>query len=55
MLELGCEDYTYLDQAVKNIERGLYSLLVDSIEAPKLEMSFDEPDAIMSLVKGSYT
>ena len=47
-LEPGCEDYSFLDQAVADFEQGLVSILTDSIETPKLEISLDQPDAIAS-------
>ena len=46
----GCEDYSFLDQAVADFEQGLDSILTDSIETPELDTSLDEPDAITSLV-----
>ena len=49
-LEPGCEDYTFLDQAVADFEQGLDSILTDSIKMPELDTSLDEPDAITSSV-----
>ena len=49
-LEPGCEDYSILDQAVADLERGLDSILNDSLETPGLDASLDEPDAITSSV-----
>ena len=49
-LELGCEDYPFLDQAMDNFEQGLDSILTDSLETPGLDASLDEPVAIPSSV-----
>ena len=49
-LKPGCEDYSFLDQAVTNFEQGLDSILTDSVETPELETSLDEPDAFTSSV-----
>ena len=45
-LELGWEDYSFLDQAVADFEQGLDSILTVSLETPELDDSLDEPDAI---------
>ena len=50
LLELGCEDYSFLDQTNADFEQGLDSILTDSIETLELDTSFDEPDAITSSV-----
>ena len=47
-LELGCEDYAFLDHAVADFEQGLDSILTDSLKTLELDTSLDEPDAIMS-------
>ena len=44
LLEPGCEDYSFLDQAVEDFEHGLDSILMDSVETPELDSSFDEGD-----------
>ena len=49
-LESGCEDYSFLHQAVATFEQGLDSILADSLETPEMGTSLDEPDAIMSSV-----
>ena len=54
LLELGCEDYSFLDQAVADFEQGLDSILTDSIETPEFDTSFDEPDAITSSVSSGF-
>ena len=33
-LDPGCEDYSFVDQAVDDFEQGLNSILIDSIETP---------------------
>ena len=43
-LELRCEDYSFLDQAVADFEKGLESISNDSMETPQLDTSLDEPD-----------
>ena len=53
-LELGCEYYYFLDQAMADFEQGLDSLLTDSLEAPELDTSLDEPDAITSSVSSGF-
>ena len=52
--ELGCEDYSFLDQAVADFEQGLDSILTNSLETPELEYSLDEPDAIPSSVSSGF-
>ena len=42
-LEPGCEDYSFLDQAMTDFEQGLDSILTDSLETPELDTSLDEP------------
>ena len=49
-LELGSEDYSFLDQRDTDFEQGLDSIITDSIETPELDTSFEEPDVITSLV-----
>ena len=49
-LELGCDDYSFLDQAMADFEQGLDSILTDSLETPELDPSLDEPDAVSSSV-----
>ena len=46
-LELGCEEYSFLDQAVADFEQSLDSILTNSLEAPELVASLDEPDAFL--------
>ena len=53
-LEPGCEDYSFLDQAMADFEQGLDSILTDSLETPKLDTSLDEPDAITSSVSSGF-
>ena len=47
-LEPGCEDYSFLEQAVADFEQGLDSTHTDSLETPEFKSSVDEPDAIPS-------
>ena len=53
-LELGCEDYSFLDQAMADFEQGLDSILTNSLETPELDASLDEPDAIPSSVSSRF-
>ena len=53
-LELGCEDYPFLDQAMADFEQGLDSILTHSLETPELDTSLDEPDAITSFVSSVF-
>ena len=50
----GCEDYSFLDQAVADFEQGLDFILTDFIQTPELDTSFDEPDAIISSVSSEF-
>ena len=38
--ELCCKDYTLFDQAVKECEHGLDSILMDSVKTLELDASF---------------
>ena len=49
-LEPGCEDYSFLDQAVKDFEHGLDSILNNWVETLELDASFDESDVMASPV-----
>ena len=51
-LEPGCENYSFLDQAIADFEQGLDSILTDSIETLELDTSLDEPDVIPSVSSG---
>ena len=53
-LELGCEDYSFLDQTMADFEQGLDSILTNSLETPELDASLDEPDAIPSSVYSGF-
>ena len=44
-LELGCEIFTFLDQAVKEFEPGLDCILTDSNKTAELGATFKEHDA----------
>ena len=50
----GCEDYSFLDQAVADFEQGLDSIFTDSIKPSQLDMSLDELDAITSSVSSGF-
>ena len=53
-LEPGCEDYSFLDLAVADLEEDLDNFLTDSIETPELDTSLDEPDAITSSASSGF-
>ena len=53
-LEPGCEDYSFLDQAMADFQQGLDSILANSLETPELDTSLDEPDAITSSVSSAF-
>ena len=53
-LEPGCEDYSFLDQAVADFEQGLDSIVTDSIKTPELDTSLDEPYTITSSVSFGF-
>ena len=53
-LELGCEDYSFLDQTMAAFDQGLDSILTDSLETPELDASLDEPDTIPSSVSSGF-
>ena len=53
-LESGCEDYSFLEEAVADFEKGLDSILTDSVETPELCALFEEPDVVTSLVPSGF-
>ena len=53
-LEPGCEDYSFLDQAVAEFEQDLDPILTDSIETQELDTSLDENYAIMPSVSSGF-
>ena len=53
-LEPGCEDCSFLVQAMTDFEQGLDSIFTDSLEIPELDTSLDEPDAITSSVSSGF-
>ena len=56
LLELGCENYSHLDQAVEDFEQGLECILCNSIKKAELDASLDESNAIISSVSsGLYS
>ena len=46
--EPGCEDYSFLDQAVADFEQGLDFILNDFVETLEIDASFEEPDGVLS-------
>ena len=55
LLEPGCEDYSFLDQALAEFELGSDSILTDSIKTLELEKSFNEPEIITSSSLQGFT
>ena len=53
-LESGCEDYSFLDQAVAGFEQGLDSIHADSRETLEWDTSLKEPDVIISSVSSGF-
>ena len=53
-LELGCDDYAFLDQAVADFDQALDSILNDSLKTLELDTSPEEPDAITSSVSSGF-
>ena len=53
-LELSCENYSFLDQAIADFEKGLDSIITDSLETPELDASLEKPDAIPSSVSSGF-
>ena len=47
LLKPGCEDYSFLDQTVDDFKNGHDSLLMDSVNTPELDVSFDEADVML--------
>ena len=53
-LEPDTEDYSFFDQAVGNFEHGLDSVLMDSIDTPEVDASFEEADAMPSCFSSGF-
>ena len=51
-LELGCEDYSFLDQAVEDFEHVLGSFFTDFVDRLELDVSLDEADAVSLFSSG---
>ena len=49
-LESGCEDYSFLDQALTDFENGLDFILTGSVETAEMDASFDEHVTITSSI-----
>ena len=54
LLEISCEDSSFLDQPVEDYEQGLDSILADSTETPELDDSFDKSDAITFSISSGF-
>ena len=53
-LKQGCEDYSFLNQAVEDFKHGLDSILMNSINTTELNASLYEVDTIPSSVSSGY-
>ena len=53
-LEPGCESYSYLDQAVADVEQGLDFFLTDSMETLEFDTYLNEPDVITSSFSSGF-
>ena len=53
-LELACEDFYFLDQAVVDFENGLDSILTGSVNLLEQNASFDETNAMLYSVSSGY-
>ena len=47
-LKPGCENYSFLDQAVEDFENGHDPVLTNSTDTPELDVSFDLANAMPS-------
>ena len=54
ILEPGCEDQSFLEQAVADIGHGLDSILTDPVNPPEPKVLFDEADAVPSSVSSGF-
>ena len=54
MLESGCEDYSFLDQAVADFEQGLDSTITNSVKTLELDASFEESCGVPSSVSSGF-
>ena len=52
--ETGCEDSSFLDQAVADFKQSLDSILTDSVETLELDASFEEPDDVLLSVSSGF-
>ena len=50
----GCEDYSFLDQAVEDFECDLDSVLTSTIDTPELDASLHEADAVPPSVSSGF-
>ena len=54
--QLCCEAYSFFDQTVVDFENYIDSIITDSENTPEVDASYDEADAMPSLVfQGFYT
>ena len=50
----GCDDYTFLDQAVEGFKQCLGSIIMDSSEIPELDISVHESDTFAFSVSSGF-
>ena len=53
-LEPGCENYSFLDQAVEDLSMVWIQFSQDSVNKPKLDAFLDEADALASSVSSDF-
>ena len=53
-LKPGCNDYSFLDQEVEDFEHGHDSILIDYVNTPELDASFDEDHSMASSVPSGF-
>ena len=53
-LEPGCEEYSFLDQAVTEFEQSLDSIFTASVKTPELDASFEQPNGVASSASSGF-
>ena len=53
-LALGCEDYSFSDQAAADSKHSFDSILIHPIKTLEVDASFDMPDVVMFLVSSGF-
>ena len=53
-LKPGSKNYSFLDQAVADLQQGLTFILSNSVETPELDTSLDKPHNMTSSVSSEF-